>query len=543
MRLQRKASAGYHVGMTLLVVPVSGESADELRAQVDAALAHGAEAIELRVDLMGAISAEDFRLLRRNTPAHVPFILTIRSASEGGAWDGGDDERVGRMIELGPLVEYVDVELAMWRRSANIRQKIELALHRADHISQAGGREEIEFGERRKLILSQHDHTTRPASLHKDFVTMVSEPLCHAPKLAWRARTVRDNFEAIELMRDCPKQPIVICMGDAGIMSRVLARKFGAFASFAALRSDLATAAGQLTIEAFKQIYRWDSIDEQTALYGVIGDPVKHSLSPVAHNAAFAKCGLNAVYLPLPVTPSYEAFKAFMLELQARPWLGFRGFSVTIPHKENALRYLQEIGGNVDPLCERLGAVNTLVLGLDGDLSGFNTDHGAVLACLSELTQSGGRVRTDLSAAVLGAGGVARAVVGALVDLGATVTIYNRTVDKAATLAAEFRCQHAAWESRNQLKADLVVNCTSVGMIPHTDESPVPAAALAGGVIAFDTVYRPLDTRFLREARSAGGRVIDGLSMFMEQARAQFRLWTGESVELETLRESVEAYL
>lgn len=352
--------------MTLLIAPVSGEHIDDVRGKVEAAIAGGADAIELRIDLIGELSVDDLRTLRLSTPQEVPFILTIRSVGEGGQWDGGDDDRVSRMIELGPFVDYIDVELDLWRRSANIRQKIELALHRADPAYQDGGEDASSFVARRKLILSKHDLTGRPATLQKDLVEMLSEPACEVPKIAWRARTVRDNFEALELTQGCAKPPMLICMGEEGVLSRVAARKVGAFGAFAAIGRGLGTAAGQPTIEEFKSLYGWDRIDPQTSLYGVIGDPVAHSLSPMVHNAAFAGANINAVYLPIRVWPGYESFKAFMIELLARPWLGFRGFSITIPHKENALRFLVESVGDITADAKRIGAINTLHMNDNG---------------------------------------------------------------------------------------------------------------------------------------------------------------------------------
>ncbi|RIK68581.1 MAG: shikimate dehydrogenase [Planctomycetota bacterium] len=515
--------------MCLLIVPVSGDDIDEVRARIDAALSAGANAIELRLDLMGPLSADDVRSLRSDTAREIPFILTIRSAAEGGHWDGDDDERVSRLIEFGPFADFIDVELALWRRSANIRQKIELALHRADEVSHDGGVEQVGFAARRRLILSHHDLKSRPAALHKLWLEMLAEPACHAPKIAWRARSIRDNFEALDLLRDSPRPAIALCMGAEGILSRVVAKKFNAFGTFAALQTDLATAPGQLTIEQFTHTYRWRTIDSDSALYGVIGDPVSHSLSPRIHNAAFADAGLNAIYLPLHVTASYEAFKAFMVEIIARPWLGFRGFSITLPHKENALRFVLESGGRIDAAAQRVGAVNTLCLSPEGALSACNTDYAAASQCLAEAVKDRKPTAPNLRAAVLGAGGVARAVVAALRDLGAEVAIYNRTHDRAEALAAQFGGRALPWNDRARHTANLVVNCTSVGMTPRDDESPLPSDALCTDLIVFDTVYRPRETRLLREARSRGCATVDGVAMFTRQALTQFQIWTGRA--------------
>ena len=519
--------------MTFLAVPISGNSLEQLRTARDAAVQAGADLIELRVDMMEGVSDDDIRSLRDDQA--LPLILTIRSAAEGGHWDRPDDERISRLVELSPIADYIDVEWATWSQSANIRQKIGLALNRAGHISQAGGKEEISLAAKRKLILSRHDFQGRPPRLYADFLAMLSEPSCSIVKLAWQARTVRDNFEAFELIRTSPRPAIIICMGADGLLSRVLCRKFGAFATFASATEESGTAPGQLPIAQLKQPYRWNTINAATAVYGLIGDPVRHSLSPAVHNAAFESLGFNAVYLPIRVDPSYESFKAFMVEVLARPWLDFRGFSVTLPHKENALRFLRESGGSVDDLSERLGAVNTITLTPAAagsqppaaSVSGCNTDYPAALEAICAGLNCQPAQLAGRTIAVLGAGGVARAVVAALTDAGAKITIFNRTEVKAQNLADLFHCDCKPWDARKETDAGLVVNCTSVGMWPAVEESPMPGDALKPGMVIFDTIYNPRPTKLLRDAAGHGCVAIDGLTMFLQQARRQFQLWTG----------------
>ncbi len=554
--------------MTYLIAPISGSDPDEVRTQAHAALDAGADAIELRLDLAGPFTADDLRALRDTMPPAVPLILTIRSASEGGAWDGGDDDRVSRLIELGPLADYIDVELALWQRSANIRQKIGLALFRrgdgevGSRKSEQGGcsvprsafrpprsafRRSAVVGlsasRPRRLILSRHDHAGRPATLSADLLAMCGEPLCDVPKLAWRARTVRDNFEAFELMRDSPRPVLAICMGSHGLASRVLAKKFGAFGTFSALAAGLETAVGQLTLAEMRRRYRWDAVDSQTVVYGLIGEPIAHSLSPIVHNAGFDAAQINAVYLPFEVSPGYEPFKAFMVEALARPWLDLRGLSVTIPHKENALRFIRESGGDIDESSSRIGAINTICIQPNGRLVGRNTDDAAALDCICKVFGRDAKDLKGLRTSVLGAGGVARAVVAALAAHGAEVTIFNRTGDKAAALAAEFGCRHRPWDEREKAAADLLVNCTSVGLWPAVGESPMPATALNPPMAIFETVYRPVQTRLLQDARQRGCLTMDGLSMFLHQAQAQFKLWTGRPVLKDAFRKAVAALM
>jgi 3-dehydroquinate dehydratase/shikimate dehydrogenase len=516
--------------MTLLAVSVFGTTVDEVRGRIEAALDGGAELIELRLDMMPEVSDDDVRSLRQSTPAAIPLLLTIRSGVEGGDYDGADDERISRLIDLGPWTDFLDVELAVWRRSANLRQKIGLALHRAGHISQDGGVESIEASSPRRLILSKHDTKSRPASLHSDFVEILTEQACQVPKLAWRARSIRDCFEALEIMRDSPQPAIATCMGEEGLISRVLAKKFGAFATFASIGAGLEAAEGQLSLETMREEYRWDSIGPATRIYGVVGDPVRHSLSPKVHNAAFAATRADAVYLPLLVRPGYESFKAFMVEVLARPWLGFDGLSITMPHKVNAYKFLTERRVSIDDMSRSIGAVNTIKIGAAGELSSCNTDAPAAMEALCAGMKSGPEALRDLKCLVLGAGGVARAIVAGLKGYGAHVRITNRTESRAQELADEFDMEAVDWTDRARLPVDVLVNCTSVGQAPHVGESPMPAEALRQGMMVFETVYEPRQTTLTRDADRHGCVVVRGIDFFERQAAGQFEFWMGKGL-------------
>ncbi len=206
---------------------------------------------------------------------------------------------------------------------------------------------------------------------------------------------MRDNLEAFEILRRKLKPTIALCMGEAGLASRVLAKKFGALLTFAALDPPsmaggpgMATAPGQPTIRDLKHLYRWDAIRPDTRVYGVIGHPVGHSLSPAFHNAGFDATGYDGVYLPLPIPPEYEHFKATLLSFLDYAPLHFRGASVTIPHKQNLLRLVQEQGGEIEPLAQRIGAANTLTVGDDGRLHAGNTDYAALLDAVADRWQT-----------------------------------------------------------------------------------------------------------------------------------------------------------
>jgi shikimate dehydrogenase len=258
-------------------------------------------------------------------------------------------------------------------------------------------------------------------------------------------------------------------------------------------------------------------------LFGIIGYPLGHSLSPLIHNRAFADLGVDARYEAWPVEPGGLA--AFMASVRERP---IAGLSVTIPHKTAVMAYLD----GVSETAARAGAVNT-VYWREGELLGENTDVPGFLAPLRGLPRVPG------SALVLGAGGVARAVLAGLAELGvARVAVTNRNPDKAAVLAREFSVATTPWDDRGGVEAELIVNATPLGMSgAGAGETPFPAERLRPETIAYDLIYNPAQTRFLREAAQAGCRAIPGLPMFIEQAAGQFKLWTGKDLPRQTTKD------
>lgn len=267
------------------------------------------------------------------------------------------------------------------------------------------------------------------------------------------------------------------------------------------------------------------SINGETQLFGIIGNPVHHTLSPVMHNASFAALGLNCVYVPLPTTGLADGVAG----LKA---LGFKGVSVTIPFKEEVLSYVDVL----DPVAERIGAVNTLRFGSAGNpadrrVFGSNTDWVGANRALGEKMQlKGSRVL------LVGAGGAARAVGFGLLEAGAEVLLTNRTRAKGIELARQLGCDFVEAGALSGVRADALVNATSVGMTPAVEQTPVPSAVLRNFAVVMDIVYAPLATRLLREAGEAGCQVINGLAMLLYQGAAQFELWTGRPAPLEVMR-------
>ncbi|MGQ9689368.1 MAG: shikimate dehydrogenase [Desulfobaccales bacterium] len=251
-------------------------------------------------------------------------------------------------------------------------------------------------------------------------------------------------------------------------------------------------------------------IDGATQVYGLLGRPVAHSLSPAMHNAAFRELGINAVYVAFPV-------RDLVLAVGGLRGLEIGGASVTIPFKEEIIPLLDEI----DPQAVKIGAVNTVV-NRDGRLVGYNTDWLGALRALEGQTAIAGR-----KCLILGAGGAARAIAFALVEKGGRVAVSDLEAEKALTLARQMGLEAAAPDYVAEYPADILINATPVGMEPQTENLPIDPETLSRFQVVMDIVYKPLETRLLREARGRGCQVIDGLQMLIHQGAAQFELWTG----------------
>ncbi|NOS99045.1 MAG: type I 3-dehydroquinate dehydratase [Phycisphaerales bacterium] len=512
--------------MTALVASIAERDPQRVVAAALEALERGADAVEVRLDALHATS-ESIRGLADALPSG-QWIVTCRPVAQGGTSSDTPAQRAALLAAAGSVSDgIIDFEWDDWQRLGGS------PFAAGGAAMSSAGRMNASKRESARILLSHHDWHRRPAELERMVRAMCAVPEAIAVKVAWPAESILSNFEAFDIMRASPKDAVAICMGEAGLMSRALAGKFGAYATYCAHREGMETAPGQVSLEVLRDLYRWDAIDESTAVYGVIGWPVSHSISPVVMNGMFAAMRFPAVYLPMPVEPSYDAFAAFMDRCLSYPGFDAGGFSVTAPHKEHALRYL---GERVDPPADVLGAVNTIRID-DGEPWGCNTDCTAALDTLLERMEREAQGLEGVGVDVLGAGGVARAVVAGLVDCGCRVTVYNRTAERAAALADAFGCKPAPWDDRSRGDGQIIVNCTSVGMWPDVESTPMPAARLAAGTVVFDTVYRPAETRLLRDAEAAGCRTVDGLTMFARQAAAQLYYWTEQLPEMAPLWE------
>jgi len=501
--------------MTYLAVPIKVTNIDQAKKAVVKAVAAGAEMIELRLDYGENIQNREVEIiigLVKQTG--LPCIVTCRPDWEGGGYKGGEDERkdlLKHSLTVG--TDYVDVELKAWQ----------------------GG-----WGgfDKDKVILSNHDFAKLPDDFDKR-LEKISLGKTGIGKIAYRAERISDIFPALDELHRGSSGMIALAMGEVGVATRLLAKKLGGFLTFASLEEGEDSAPGQVTIREMKETYLWDAINAGTKVYGVIGCPVGHSLSPLIHNRAFKETGYNGLYMPLLVDGMEQEFCLFMEGVIKRKWLDFRGLSVTIPHKKYALRFVKEKGGGVEPLAEKIGAVNTLLIDEEGKVSGYNTDYAGAI---DAITETMGIVKEDLKGvyvAILGAGGVARALAAALTDVGAKVTIYNRTVEKARRLAEQFECEWAGREGLQSLDVKLVINCTSIGMFPKVDASPIEGKYLKKDMVVFDTVYNPMETKLLRESREVGAATVDGVSMFVNQAALQFEMFTGIKAPKEVMRQII----
>ncbi len=520
--------------MTRLCVAIFVRDAAQARRDVALAAEAGADIVELRLDDMPepAIPVE---IIRNST---LPCIVTCRPTWEGGRSTLSDEDRL-KLLAGCIGAAHVDLEL-----------KTYLSLVSDTHPARAEMK--LAIAQLPGLILSSHDFSGRPDRMHNLLMELNSGP-ARVVKIVWTARTIRDNIEAFEILSARNKPTIALCMGDAGIISRALAKKFGAFLTFASLSKETETAPGQLTLDDLKQLYRWDEIGEKTRVFGVVAHPVRHSMSPAIHNRAFAETGFDGVYLPLLVEGSYESFKASMESAPGCAGLDLSGLSITLPHKENALRYLREKGAEVEELASRIGAVNTIIINRANGtvrLKGINTDYAAILDSITDKLGISREGLQGVRVAVIGAGGTGRTAVAALASCGATVIVYNRTRDRADALVAEFNATPgkvvaANFEKLDGMCCDVVINTTSVGMHPNINVSPLDnqLSAIKPGMIVFDTIYNPMKTKLIEQAECAGARTIGGVEMFVRQAAAQFEAWTHLAAPLDLMRQVVESRL
>jgi 3-dehydroquinate dehydratase / shikimate dehydrogenase len=455
---------------------VTGQTTEDLLRGRDAAAA--ADMVELRLDFA---DQPDVARVLEGRPK--PVIATCRASWEGGRFSGTEDER-RRILELALAhgAEYVDVEAA--------------AGFAADLVRATGGR---------RIVISEHKFDKAPTDLPGRFAALEAKG-AEVAKLAFAVSSLEEMLPLFGLAAHRPNGNgrVLIAMGNVGLASRILAARLGSQWTYVGDQ----VAPGQLSMARLLEDFRFRRIAPDAALYGVVGNPIVHSRSPIMHNAGFAALGLNAVYVPLEARDA-EDFAGFARET------GLRGASITTPFKVSLLPYVDEI----DPLAQRVGAINTLIV-RDDKWIGANTDVDGFLAPLK------GRIELKgTRAMVLGAGGAARAVGVALADRGAHVTICARRPEAARTIATlvngsagEMVPPPGSW--------DLLVNATTVGSDANPG-NPMGDTPLDGRIV-YDLVYAPAETALLKSARASGCQTVGGMDMLIAQAERQFELWIGQ---------------
>ena len=464
--------------------------------QIESALTI-ADILELRLDL---IESANLKVLLDSST--LPVIVTNRSKHDGGQFKGSDADRVQSLRDaLKSGADYVDIEVS------TPREYLQPFLEESDSS---------------KVILSYHDFSHTPEDFNPLYETMCELP-GEIVKIVTYARDLSDNLKMFDLLKRAKqeKQKLIgLCMGDLGEISRILSPLYGGFLTFGSLETGQESAPGQIPAKTLKDIYRVNTERSDFKIYGVIGNPVSKSMGYLVHNRAFHEEGSPDIYVSFlvdNVEKFFNSFKDF-----------FSGLSVTMPAKELIIPLLDK----VDETAKKIGAVNTVVK--EGkDWVGYNTDCSGAISALENCTSLQGK-----NVLILGSGGTAKAIGFGVKEKGGKLTVtYNKNKERGEALAKELGCELVHTRDAGTRAIDVLINCSPVGMSPNVTESPFLARDFKEGMVVFDSVYNPLETRLLREAKAAGCTVIPGYELFINQAARQFELWTGRPAPIDTMRE------
>jgi 3-dehydroquinate dehydratase/shikimate dehydrogenase len=471
-----------------LCAVIATPSAREALAQLKQALRY-TRTVELRLDWLHSDHERSALLaaLRRRRPRGVTMVATCRRILGGGKLAGGAEAELYWLTQAREAgCQWCDLEIETLRE---LPQECARCYPIPD-----------------KILLSVHDFERTPP---------LARSLKHAKhgeadgfKIAVKARTLTDSLRVLRLANDS-RDIVAIAMGEVGLPARLLALREGSALAYAPVAA--ATAPGQVSLHDFQRLYRADKATRRTQIFVVIGNPIGHSLSPLLHNTGYVAAGRDAMFLPFLVENLTEFVKAI-------PEFGVRGISVTIPHKQTIMKYLAEC----EPMAEKIGAVNTVLVTKNGELRGSNTDYlGVLRAVEGKLHLLGARVL------IFGAGGSARAAAFALSHAGAEVLICARRESAAKELARACEAQVIARRHLSAACFELIVNTTPVGLHPNTSVSPLLPNELNAAFV-MDLIYRPLQTELLRIAAKKKLGTISGVEMFLAQGFAQWELFTGQ---------------
>jgi 3-dehydroquinate dehydratase / shikimate dehydrogenase len=442
--------------------------------------------VEIRLDALPSPDASPF--LRRPRP---PVIITNRRKDEGGAFGGSAHDQMkilGDALTQG--AEYVDAEFS-W--GTQFIKKLQ---------SKAG---------KSSVICSYHNMATTPHDLPEIYGEMrrTGAPVL---KIVTTATDITDNRLIFDILRRAGndgQKLIACCMGERGQVSRILGGCFGSFLTYTFPSGSDATASGQIASDQLWELYRAADLNPRTSIFGLVGNPVKYSRGIYFHNARFAAKKANGVYVNFLVDKLPAFLDSFLPVV--------RGFSVTMPFKQQIVRYVTPS----DPEIAGLGAINT-VLRMGRRLIGHNTDYAALKLCL----QKHKSIRSK-KVLILGTGSMARTMAFAAIRLKASVTIAGRSEEKARILAGELGCNASSLIQASHARFDAVMNGTSVGMGASSGARILPPSFFRNNMLVVEAVYNPPETELLRDARRAGAKTITGVEIFERQAEIQSGLFIG----------------
>jgi 3-dehydroquinate dehydratase/shikimate dehydrogenase len=461
--------------------------------------------IEFRLDYLSkpALALQKIRTFIEYHPEAL-IIATCRRAAHGGKFRGSAASEVEILVKAANQgCQLLDIEL---ETAAQLKPSDFTKLRRSAN-----------------LILSTHDFRSTK-KLEETLAKMTQYPADFL-KVVSTANTLYDNVAMMKFLeRHSHEHSMIgVCMGEQGVISRVLAVRAGSQFTFGSINPGEETAPGQITARTLRDTYRIDQVDAATRVFGVAGDPVAHSLSPVMLNTAFRRENVNGVYLALHAK-DMDDLLACVRDIP------IHGLSITMPYKEEILKHLDK----TDPMTAKVGACNTVVRSQDGKLYGFNTDVNGVVRPLE--------MRIGLPGAkilVLGAGGAARAAVFGLKERGADVHILNRTPGPAQNLAKKARAKAINKLQLRKMAFDVIINATPVGMEGNRDPMPITEEDFKAKYF-FEMVYTPAETKMVKIARSRGLQVILGSEMFVQQGARQFEIWTGKPAPVQEMQRVVE---
>lgn len=484
-----------------ICVSICAKMADEFVGNIKRAEKY-ADVIELRFDCLSDDELTTALTNVLNNSSEKPFLITFRPAEEGG----------NRNLSMRERAKFWELLFAK-NQTQNIYVDFEFDLKELFNFRTT------------KSIASFHDFSTVHDKLNWFYEVNSLVPKAQIIKIAAQTDDITDSiavWKLIEKAKSNNQQIIPIAMGEAGKWTRILGLAYGAFMTYAALESGNETAPGQISAKDLIETYRVKELNEETEIYGIIGNPVSQSVSPFMHNAAFKVNNLNAVFIPFEVKNLDDFIRRMVRKETAEVALNFRGFSVTIPHKQAIIKHLDFI----DETAQSIGAVNTVKI-KDGKFYGYNTDAPGFI---EPLKNTYGDLK-NTNVAILGAGGAARAVIYALKKEEANVTVFARNLEKSTDLANKFKVELKSLKSKDQNlnfnDFDILINTTPLGMKGKLEgETPVVALQIENVKLVYDLVYNPFETQLIKEANKANVPTIGGMAMLVAQGMRQFKIWT-----------------